>query len=186
MEITVDYLINEETSLLMGEYYTNGELFTRVVEGMNLFLVALSPVQLIDKSLLRYGSSFNGALSSSKEVLGEIKMHPIKISSTMDIWLFPSKSFKKPNCIWFVLNHVQDTLPRTVKKTEVFLRHGHKITIEMKESSFRDKRRNAEKLRERISHNINSLKSINDEIIGYLIKEDEGGFKYIFTKSKYF
>src|SRR4051794_30948006 len=108
MEIRKNYLINEKTGLLIGDYYTNGALYTKVIEGMEIFLVAMSPVQLIDKSLLQYGSSFIGALSSSKEVLGEMYMYPIKISSSLDIWLFPSKSYKKSNCIWFVLNHIED------------------------------------------------------------------------------
>ncbi|MBT2734597.1 competence protein ComK [Bacillus sp. ISL-7] len=107
----------------------------------------MTPVQLIDKCLLQYGSSLNGAIKSSKEVLGVMYMYPIKISSALDIWLFPSKSYKKSNCVCFVLNHIEDTLPQSVQQTEVFLRYGHKITIKMKESTFQTKRRNAEKLR---------------------------------------
>ncbi|ULT59590.1 competence protein ComK [Neobacillus drentensis] len=179
MEIRKNYLINEKTGLLMGEYYTNGTLYTRVIEDMENFLVAMSPVHLIDKSLLQYGSSLIGALSSSKEVLGEMYMYPIKVSSSLDIWLFPSKSYKKSNCIWFVLNHIEDTLPQSVQQTEVFLRFGHQITIKMKESAFRTKRRNAEKLRERISNNINNSSFVKKkEINGYLIKEEKDQYKF--------
>ncbi|PLS01948.1 competence protein ComK [Neobacillus cucumis] len=180
MELRQDYLINEKTGLLLGEYYTNGALYTRVIEGVESFLVEMSPIKLIDKSLLRYGSSFHGALSSSKEVLGGMYMYPIKISSTLDIWLFPSKSYKKANCIWFVLNHILDTFPKSVQHTEVFLRYGHNITIELRECTFRTKRRNAEKLRERISNNINNSSKVKKELKnGFFIKEEEGEFKFL-------
>lgn len=64
----------------------------RVVDGDYMFLVAMTPVQLIDKSLICYGSNFQGAFKSSQQLLGKHrKKYPIKIDAALDIWLFPTK-----------------------------------------------------------------------------------------------
>lgn len=183
MEVKEDYLINEKTVLLMGEYYRNGALYTKVLHDKEIFLVAMSPTQLIDQSLLRYGSSLDGALKSSKNILGEIKMYPIKINASLDIWLFPTKSLKSHHNVWFVLNQINDMEPIGSGKTIVLLKYGHSIEIKMKVSAFRNKRQNAKILRERITNNTKG--SINFLLFpreGYEIKEDEGTNKYTCVK----
>ncbi|WML43895.1 competence protein ComK [Neobacillus sp. PS3-40] len=147
MEIN-DHVINENTVLFTGEYDKWGNLCTRVIEGVNSFVVNESPVDQIDKTLLNYGSSFSGALQGSKHILGPMKMYPIKINENKDIWLFPTKSFKKKNCVWFNLYHVIRTKAQGVQKTEVLTTFGHSFIINMKESAFNNKRQKAQQLRE--------------------------------------
>ncbi|RTR26706.1 hypothetical protein EKG37_20580 [Robertmurraya yapensis] len=154
MVIRENYLINAKTVLFYGIYYENGVLFTFVIEGNDKFLVAMSPLKLIDNTLTSYGSSFKGALESSRKLLGRNrKMYPIKIDASLDIWIFPSKSYKKENCVWFVLNHVENTKLLSLKDTKVFLKYGHEIDIKMRESSFRNKRGCAADLRDMILRN---------------------------------
>ncbi|WP_158318943.1 competence protein ComK [Robertmurraya kyonggiensis] len=154
MIIRKNYLINAKTVLFYGIYYENGALFTLVIEGNDKFLVAMAPLKLIDKTLISYGSSFKGALESSRKLLGENrKMYPLKIDASLDIWIFPSKSYKKENCVWFALNHVENTKLLGIKDTKVFLDYGHEINIEMRETSFRNKRGSAEDLRDIILRN---------------------------------
>ncbi|MEQ2527407.1 competence protein ComK [Bacillaceae bacterium CLA-AA-H227] len=154
MMIRENYLINAKTVLFYGIYYENGALFTFVIEGNDKFLVAMAPLKLIDKTLISYGSSFKGALESSRKLLGENrKMYPLKIDALLDIWIFPSKSYKKENCVWFALNHVENTKPLSLKDTKVFLKYGHEIDIKMRESSFRNKRGSATDLRDMILRN---------------------------------
>ncbi|MGG3468991.1 competence protein ComK [Neobacillus pocheonensis] len=179
MIIKQKYLINEKTVLLYGVTYENGELFTFVIEGDDSFFVAMSPAALINTSLICYGSNLKGALESSQLLLGKKrKKYPIKIDASMDIWLFPTKSYKKENCIWFALNQVKNTQPFGVKFTKVFLGYGHTIKIEMKESAFRDKRCQAEELKEMITYNTkNSLNLSEKEKKGFVIVEENGRYK---------
>ena len=97
MDILPDYLINEKTVVFKGIYYKNGELYTVVVEGEDKFLVARSPIQIIKHSLLSYGSDFNGALNSSKELLGtKINLHPIMVNGPLDLWIsLPNRTKSK-------------------------------------------------------------------------------------------
>jgi competence protein ComK len=145
-----NHLINEKTVLLIGEYDKYGNLCTRVVEGENTFVINESPVKKIDKTLLNYGSSFKGALESSKFILGPIKMPPIKINENKGIWLFPTRSFRRKNCIWFNLKHIIKTKPLGVNKTLVIMNYGHTFIINMKESAFNHRRQKAQQLRESI------------------------------------
>lgn len=180
MNVKYEYLINEKTVLFYGVFYENGELFTFVIDGDDVFLVAMSPVQLIEKSLLSYGSNFTGALKSSIQLLGENrKKYPIKIDASLDIWLFPTKSYKKETCIWFALNHVKGSQPLGVKFTKVFLSYGHTIEIVMRDSAFREKRLTAEELKEKITTNTkNSISFMVEPKKGFMIVEEKGRYKY--------
>lgn len=152
MDISRKYMISEKTVLFTGEYDEYGNLCTRIIEGEETFVLKESPVEQIEKTLLSYGSDFNGALNSSKHILGPIKMYPIKINENKGIWLFPTKSFKKKDCVWFNLIHILNTKPHGAK-TEVFMSYGHTFMINMKESAFNNKRQKAQQLRESILKN---------------------------------
>lgn len=179
MVIRENYLINAKTVLFYGIYYENGALYTLVIEGNDKFLVAMAPLKLINKTLISYGSDFKGALKSSKELLGgNRKMYPIKIDASLDIWLFPSKSYKKHNCVWFVLNQIENTKPLSIKETKVFLNYGHEFDIKMRESSFRNKRGSAADLRDMILRNTKGeLKSAEVPEERWIIKEEKGEYE---------
>ncbi|MFF2447458.1 competence protein ComK [Neobacillus sp. NPDC058068] len=66
------------------------------------------------------------------------------MDASLDIWLFPTKSYKNETCIWFALNHVKGSQQLGLKFTKVFLSYGHTTEIIMRESAFREKRLNAE------------------------------------------
>ena len=180
MKILNDYQINEETVLLTGEYDENGRLCTRVIEGEQTFLVNLKPLQVINNTLLLLGSDFRGSRASSKKILGETNMYPIKINCHLGIWLFPTKSYINDYCVWFSLMHVKKTKARGVRRTEVFLSYNHTFIIDMKESSFNLKRQKAEDLRESMLKNSRSpLTFYLEPKKGFCISEDDGvnGYK---------
>lgn len=154
--IIEDYLINEKTVLLMGEYVKNGRQWTRVIEGEETFLVKKRPIDLINRALLCLGSDFRAARKSSKYILGECHMCPIRVNCNLGVWLFPTKSYKDDHCIWFSLMHVKDSKSVGIRRTKVFLSYNHDIEIEMKESSFKNKKNKAIQLRESMLRNSQS------------------------------
>lgn len=178
MIILDNYIINEETVLLTGEYDDFGNLWTRVIEGKKTFLVRMSPIQLINKTLLRLGSNFQAARQSSKDLLGEIHMYPIKINATLGIWLFPTKSFNKPDCVWFSLIHIGKTRAVGIRKTEIMLSYGHSFCLGMRENAFNNKRHKAQELRELITRNLRSpLIFYVEPRKGFRIIEGQGRIK---------
>lgn len=185
MEIVNEYIFNENTVLIIGEFDIFGNFISKIIEGEKSFLVKMEPKQLINKNLLLLGSDFNGAINSSKEILGSVKMQPIKVNGYKNIWLFPSKSFKKENCVWFSLFHVINTKSLGVRKTKINLNFGHSFIIEMKESAFNNKRIKAKELRESILKNENSTFIPYDKPSGgYFICKDPNENNYKVMKKE--
>ncbi|WP_226679033.1 competence protein ComK [Mesobacillus jeotgali] len=153
MEVLTDYIINEETVLLTGEYNENGKLYARVIHGEDTFLIDMKPIKIINETMIGLGSDFKTGRKSARRLLGNISMCPIKVNCNLGIWLFPTKSYNDDFCIWFSLMHVKNTKALGIRRTEVELSYGHHVVIQMKESSFNQKRKKAEDLREKMIKN---------------------------------
>ncbi|WHY03531.1 competence protein ComK [Neobacillus sp. DY30] len=155
MDIREKHLINEKTVLLTGEYNDRGELWSRIIEGEETFLVRKSPNTVIEETLLHVGSNFLGARRSAKFLLSPTRMHPISVNPQMGILLFPTKSLKCHCNIWFSLIHVKNANPVGINQIEVLTSFGHTILIDMSERTFNNKRQKAIQLQEAIIHNLN-------------------------------
>jgi competence protein ComK len=183
MKVLKEYIINEETVLLTGEYNENGKLCTRVIQGANTFLVDMRPIDIINETMMGLGSDFKSGRKSSRSLLGDISMCPIKINCNLGIWLFPTKSYNNDFCIWFSLMHVQNTKALGVRRTEVHLSFGHRFVIRMKESSFNQKRKKAEDLRElMIKNSKGPLTFYVESKKGISMTEGEGANRYTMKK----
>jgi competence protein ComK len=154
MDVRDKHLLNEKSVLVTGEYSERGELWSRVIEGQETFLVKKTPIAVIEETLLHVGSDFLGARRSSKYLLSPMRMHPISVNPQMGILLFPTKNMKCPNCIWFSLIHVKTTKRAGVNQTEVLTSYGHTILIDMTERAFHTRRHKAIELQETISRNL--------------------------------
>jgi len=183
MKIREDYLINEKTVLLTGEYDCNGKLITRVIDGEETFLVDLTPSQVIDANLLLVGSNLRGSLNSSKNLLGNLYMYPLTINSRLGIYLLPTKSLKKRDCIWFSLIHIKNMQCLGIKKTRVQTTYGHIVEIDMRKSAFINRIQIAKELREMIIKNSgSSLMNYFESQKGFYISADSNRNKYTFVK----
>lgn len=150
MKVLSDYTINYKTVLFSGEKDADHHDCTKVMEGEATFLVKMSPLALINKTLLRNGSNLRGALKSSKFILGQIRHLPIKVSASQGIFLFPVQA---ENLIWFSLNHVVNAKSLGPYETKVILSYGQSIHMNLEESAFKRKCSNAEELRKGIIKN---------------------------------
>ncbi|WP_144553442.1 competence protein ComK [Bacillus sp. X1(2014)] len=183
MKIREDYLINEKTVLLTGEYDYNGNLITRVIDGEETFLVDLTPSQVIDANLLLVGSNLRGSLNSSKNLLGQLYMYPLTINSRLGIYLLPTKSLKKRDCIWFSLIHIKNMQCLGIRKTIVYTSYGHIVEIDMRKSAFINRVQIAKDLRDLIIKNSCSQLMNNFESQkGFYISEDSKANKCSFFK----
>lgn len=184
MRILPEYLINENTVLVEGVFDECANLCSKVLDGEELLLVTLSPVKLINHTLLNHGSDYQGAVNSSKHLLGEVKMPPVHINAKLDIWLIPTKSPKLQSCVWFSHSHIKKTKSVGRKKTEVHLSFGHTYELLMKENSFNNKRQKAAQLKEHIIKNSQVSQSYQAEPKkGLYIRESEQGM--VFKKKEY-
>lgn len=183
MSLLDDYKINQETVLLTGEYNEYGKLCTRVIEGEHTFLVNMKPTEVINKTMLGLGSDFHAGRKSAREILGDINLCPIKVNCNLGIWLFPTKSYNHDFCIWFSLEHVKKTKPIGIRKTEVYLSYNHTFVVNMKQSTFNDRKQKAKDLREEMLKNSQGMLTFCVETKkGLVICEGEGINRYRINK----
>jgi competence protein ComK len=180
MNLLNDYTINQETVLLTGEYNEYGKLCSRAIEGEVPYLIDKKPLEVINKTMLGLGSDFNAGRKSSREILGDIYMCPIKINCNLGIWLFPTKSYNDDFCVWFSLAHVKGTKAIGIRKTEVYLSYNHTFVINMKESHFNQRKQKAIELRDEMMKNSQGMLTfyIEKPKKGLTIREGEGRNRY--------
>ncbi|MED4227915.1 competence protein ComK [Neobacillus cucumis] len=169
MSIDQFYLLDEEIILMTGEYDHFGRFCARVMIGGQTILVSRSPLQLIDDTLNYIGFDLKGANKGTKNILGNINMWPIIVNPYKGICLFPYKSPRQEDCVWFNPDHIVKTKSHGFK-TEVELSNGVSIIIDLKKYTFITKIQTALQLknisRERgthphpLSHFITSEKQI--------------------------
>ncbi|MFC5604739.1 competence protein ComK [Sporosarcina koreensis] len=150
MELREEYVVNNETSIILPEFDENGQLQSVVMEKTELFRVKLEPTKLIDFSLRRYGSSLRGAKDGSRTLLGEISMPPIVLNLTQSIYLFPSMSPENEDCVWIAAAHVKEYKAIDKKQTKIVLNYGSEIILNSSHYSFDQKYNRAFKLKRQI------------------------------------
>ncbi|MCR2823795.1 competence protein ComK [Lederbergia panacisoli] len=142
-----DYIINRFTIALMGVYEKNGHLYSRVWEGTEVFTVKLSPIKILEISLIYFGSSLEGAIKAAKAAIGNFDMPPIKISGTEGIYWFPSKAPTIEDCIWFSVNHIKEIVPAGISNSTVILEFDHKINVSNRMTVLKTRQSRAQNLK---------------------------------------
>jgi competence protein ComK len=145
--IKESYMINQYLMYMAGYYDRNGKLCTLVKELNRIFMVDQSPLQILEYSINCIGFDFKGALFSSKWFLGDIKMYPVMVNPIQKICLFPIKSAKHPDTLWFNPVHIKRTVG-IMRETEIEFTNSQTLRVKSRISSFNHKLQTAEQLRE--------------------------------------
>lgn len=181
MLIQKNYFIERTMILVMGEYDRYGKLCARIVEGTTSFLVDRTPLQLLDDTLMYIGFDLKGAITGAKSILGKKMKCPIIVNPYLRICLFPNKSPKKADCIWFNPDHITKTTAAG-SKTEVELSNGYSITVDSKLAYFNDKIYTANKLlrlsEERGTQPNSSILYLHPTKDHQLVKEKTGKYNF--------
>ncbi|WP_026693014.1 competence protein ComK [Peribacillus kribbensis] len=147
MEEKNHYIINPDTVLIKSEFDSLGNHCSRVIQGRESFLVKEKPADILNNSMLYYGSNLPGGIQSTKSKLGNISMCPVVVCSQLNIYWFPLYSPKSEKCIWLAFTHVGRPEKLSPLKTRVNLRFGHSFELNMKISRFKAKHNQAAELR---------------------------------------
>lgn len=145
MALQKNYFVEKKTIFMMGEYNRLGKLCTRVMAGPSAFLVDRSPLQVLNDTLTYLGFDLRGAVIGAKAVLEKKAKCPIIVNPYLGICLFPTKSPRKEDCIWFNPKHIVRT-GALGSKTKVELSNGYCILVDSKLSTFNDKIQKAQQL----------------------------------------
>ena len=121
----MDYEINRNTIMIIPV----NDKQSRVVETDAEYIVDDNAYSIMERSCLYFGSSFEGRISSSKEMLGSIYKAPILIEESRNIIFFPIKSCVVKQNVWISLNNLV-SYNKHDKKTIVTFKNDKQMLID--------------------------------------------------------
>ncbi|WP_042349137.1 competence protein ComK [Bacillus massiliigorillae] len=181
MEVRKSYCINQNTIAITPFFSEHGELFSRVLEGNNIFIVQQKPLLIIQESLLQFGGEYKGAVKAAKYHLGERYMVPIKISGLHHIYFLSDQSPKNHYCIWIALHHIEGFEKESLQRTRVYLSCGHVIIVSMRKKQFCDKLNLARQYKAMVEEPFYSLFK---QLDGYMIIKELDELNYTIKKKE--
>lgn len=98
-----EYIINKNTLVIIPL----DDKSSRVIEIKKEFIVYKSVLNIIKKSCIFYGSSYNGRVSGSKYMLNKSSKIPVIISEINNLIVFPTRSPRNEKCCWFLLSNIK-------------------------------------------------------------------------------
>lgn len=120
----MDYLINENTCALVPIKQT----VTKIIENNKEYRVNCDIYTIVNNSCKFYGSSYNGRIEGSKNLLGKIYKIPIIIDERNNITFFPTTSPRLSNNMWIAFNNILE-LKKKDKNTLILFKTGKKFII---------------------------------------------------------
>ncbi len=121
----MDYEINRNTIMIIPV----NDKQSRVIETDTEYIVDADAYSIMERSCLYFGSSFEGRLSSSKEMLGSIYKAPILIEESRNIIFFPIKSCVVRQNAWISLNNLV-SYNKHDKKTIITFKNDKQMLID--------------------------------------------------------
>lgn len=145
MVIKPYYTINQHMLYMFGFHDRNAKVCTLVREFHRDFIVDRSPLEILDDSLRCIGFNLKGAMDTSRIIMENTMMCPVMINHFHNICIFPDKSHKHEDTIWF--NPCQILRTHSFKrKTLIEFRNRLILTNDSKLFSFNNKWKAAEQL----------------------------------------
>ncbi|SDN59110.1 competence protein ComK [Bacillus sp. OK048] len=143
MVIEKHYVINQHMMYMFGLRDRNAKECTLVTEFHRVFIVDRSPLEILDDSLRSIGFDLKGAMDTAKLIIGKSMMCPVMINHIHKICVFPDKSHKHEDTIWFNPLHILRT-DSFKRKTNIEFRNKLILMIDSKLYSFNNKLKSAE------------------------------------------
>jgi len=106
MKYCNNYIINPETIAILPEFQIEGAQ-SQIIEVDRIFFAAPTPTEIIEESLLHYGSDLKGARKSTAYHLGSVHRPPLMISSELSIYFYTSEAISKTDNVWFSVFHTK-------------------------------------------------------------------------------
>lgn len=113
-----NYVVNKNTMALLPVILSEKKIVTRVVEREDSFFVFQKPLDIIERSCRKHGSSFLGRKEGTKELTHITHKAPIAISPTDQLYFFPLiHTLEKSalGCLIFILKVIKS------QRTEMLL-----------------------------------------------------------------
>ncbi|MFJ7727868.1 competence protein ComK [Neobacillus sp. NPDC097160] len=152
MFIENNYFINRDFMFMVGQYDRNAKLCALVKEQNRTFIVDRSPLEILNESIRCIGFNLKGAMETSKLLLGDKHMCPIMVNPIHNICVFPNKSAKHADTMWFNPDHIYRT--NTLNgKAKLEFTNGLIMMVPSKLYTFNHKLQTAEQFKKMVDGN---------------------------------
>ena len=125
------YEINKDTYAIMS--INDG--ITKVLEKDDEYFINKSSYEVMEDSCSYYGSSCEGRIKGTKQILGSNYKVPIVVEESNEIIFFPTEAASNAKCIWLSLNNIK-SYERSNGFTKVIFNSGKELIVKMSIASF--------------------------------------------------
>lgn len=102
-----------------------------IYEKEDNFIVNMACVDIIKRSCLFFGSSFDGRKNASGNLLNANYKLPIVIEESNQLIFFPTNSIKNAKCIWISYNNFEGVDKIDNHFSRIYFKNNNKIEIEV-------------------------------------------------------
>lgn len=99
----MNYEVNDETLAIISE--KNG---SRILECDDEYRVRETPYSIMENSCKYFGSSLDGRINGSKDILGSVYKVPIMVEETQKLIFFPTEALSSPRVSWISYKNIKN------------------------------------------------------------------------------
>ena len=119
------YEINDETLAVMSF----DEHKTRIIEEAEDYVVNDVPYSIMENSCRYFGSSLEGRLLGSKDMLGSIYKAPIIVEETRNMIFFPTEAINSSSVSWISYKKIRN-VEKYGRKTKIVFNNGETVVVD--------------------------------------------------------
>lgn len=118
------YEINDETLAVLP--FDKGN--TRVIEKYDEYVVNDTPYEVMEHSCKYFGSSFEGRMLGTKDILGSIYKAPVVVEESQKLIFFPTEAVQSENVSWISYKNIRN-VEKYGKQSKIFFNNGSFIVV---------------------------------------------------------
>lgn len=120
----LNYEINDETLAVMSF----DEDKSRIIESDDDYVVNEIPYSIMENSCKYFGSSFEGRVLGSKDILGSIYKTPIIVEESKDLIFFPTEALGSPSVAWISYKRIKN-VEKYGRRTRVIFDNDESVVV---------------------------------------------------------
>lgn len=134
-QLIEEYEVNPFTMMIMPITY-GSKTYSKIFELEDQLISPFKPIDIVKKSCEYFGSSFEGRREGTRRLTHITHKAPIAIDPTNSIYLFPTTSPIRSQCIWLSHEHIVSYKRLDSGNTLVTFRNKQMHTIPISYASF--------------------------------------------------
>ncbi|MCR2821034.1 competence protein ComK [Lederbergia panacisoli] len=151
-----EYEINPYT-VMIKPYIKDDEVYSEIFELDDHFIVRQKPLDIVKKGCKYFGSSFEGRRAGTKSLIMVTHKPPIIIDPNTSIYLIPTTSPTRPDCIWISHDHITSIHRGENNNSIISFQNNQSFEIPISLSSLSNQLSRAAQLRVSFQQNIERM-----------------------------